>query len=868
MSLKGGARLGPYEIIAPLGAGGMGEVYRARDTKLGRDVAIKVLPAELASNPDALARLEREARAVAQLSHPNILAIHDFGRQGETAYAVMELLEGETLRARLEHGALPARKAVELAVQIAEGLAAAHEKGIVHRDLKPENVFVTHEGRAKLLDFGLAKKTGPASGPGLDLLAATQHTGAGTVLGTVGYMSPEQVRGEAVDHRSDIFSFGAVLYEMVTGRRAFSRETAAESMTAILKEDPLEIAAGGSVLSPTLAQIVHHCLEKKPGERFQSAHDLGFALGNLSSGSSTATPLPASFVTRNRRATLLWAALSAIVFLGLGIGMGKGLAKAPPLPSFRKLTFGRGAIDGARFVPGSHDIAYSARWQGNPSTVYLLREGSLEPRALEAQGAMLLGTSSQGSAAVLTRPALYNGLLVGTLSVLPLAGGGSREVSRAATAADFSADGSGLCLVAVAKQNQFQLEWPPGEILLGPGRSILRNPRVRGSQVAFLQSTPASFAEGEIRVMAKGSQPRPLARCKGFTALAWGPGGDEIWFSTFDGGESRIQAVTLQGRTRILAQYPGRLELLDVDPSGRCLAISSSQLRQAFGRAPGAGQDMDLTWLDAQTPQALLPDGSQVLLGRSGDWEMSDRVSLYLRPLAGGPAVNLGTGSLAADLSPDGQRVATFEADAKGQAGVRLIPTGAGASRWYPLAGAAANSDALWFHRKGGGLYLLEEDTFSLSRLDLATGTLTPRVVPAAVSYNAGQVPLSPDGRRLLLTDFGSSIAPDDRLFQFLLFEGEGAQPLPAKGILRSEVVAGWAENNQEVYVYDRNAIPSPVVRWNPVTGARRPFLQITPSDPSGVWGISNLTITPSGRGYAYSVLRKLSDLYLIEGLK
>jgi len=218
---------------------------------------------------------------------------------------------------------------------------------------------------------------------------------------------------------------------------------------------------------------------------------------------------------------------------------------------------------------------------------------------------------------------------------------------------DFPADGSGPCLVAVAKQNQFQLEWPPGEILLGPGRSILRNPRVRGSQVAFLQSTPASFAEGEIRVMAKGGQPRPLARCKGFTALAWGPGGDEIWFSTFDGGESRIQAVTLQGRTRILARYPGRLELLDVDPSGRCLAISSSQLRQAFGRAPGAGQDMDLTWLDAQTPQALLPDGNQVLLGRSGDWEMSDRVSLYLRPLAGGPAVNLGTGSLAADLSPD-----------------------------------------------------------------------------------------------------------------------------------------------------------------------------------------------------------------------
>jgi len=376
---------------------------------------------------------------------------------------------------------------------------------------------------------------------------------------------------------------------------------------------------------PALQRVLQHCLEKDPAHRFQDAHDLAFALGNIA---DSAAPITAPFASRNRRTTSLWAALAVLIVLGAALGGWAFRGGPAPPPTFRKLTFGSGAIDGARFVPGSRDIAYSARWQGTPSTVYLLREGSLEPRALEAPGAMLLGTSSQGGAAVLTRPVLYNGLLVGTLSVLPLAGGGTREVSRAATAVDFPADGSGPCLVAVAKQNQFQLEWPPGEILLGPGRSILRNPRVRGSQVAFLQSTPASFAEGEIRVMAKGGQPRPLARCKGFTALAWGPGGDEIWFSTFDGGESRIQAVTLQGRTRILARYPGRLELLDVDPSGRCLAISSSQLRQAFGRAPGAGQDMDLTWLDAQTPQALLPDGNQVLLGRSGDWEMSDRVSL------------------------------------------------------------------------------------------------------------------------------------------------------------------------------------------------------------------------------------------------
>src|SRR5512140_3339154 len=237
----------------------MGEVYRARDTKLDRDVAVKVLPAELAKDADALSRLEREARAVAQLSHPNILAIHDFGRQGETAYAVMELLEGETLRERLEGGPLPSRKAVDLAAQIAEGLAAAHEKGIVHRDLKPENVFVTGEGRVKLLDFGLAKRLGPAAGPVSGLQTVEKHTDAGTVMGTVGYMSPEQVRGETADHRSDIFSFGVVLYEMLTGRKAFSRETAAESMTAILKEDPPEISSTASGPSPALQQIVQHC---------------------------------------------------------------------------------------------------------------------------------------------------------------------------------------------------------------------------------------------------------------------------------------------------------------------------------------------------------------------------------------------------------------------------------------------------------------------------------------------------------------------------------------------------------------------------------------------------------------------------------
>jgi eukaryotic-like serine/threonine-protein kinase len=855
----------------------MGEVYRAHDAKLNRDVAIKILPEALAADPLALARFEREAQAVAALSHPNILAIFDFGREGETAYAVMELLEGETLRARLAHGALPSRKAVDFAVQIAEGLAAAHEKGIVHRDLKPENVFVTDDGRAKVLDFGLAKRTDSASSPSVSMQATGGHTSPGMVLGTAAYMSPEQVRGEPVDHRSDIFSFGAVLHEMLTGRPAFGRETATESMTAVLKEDPADLdASAGASVPPALARIAQHCLEKKPGERFQSARDIAFALQALSGTSSGSASIRVDAPharTAMRRVVgpligVMAGVLLALVALEFARARQAGSVVAQPaLPSFRKLTFGRGAIDGARFVPGSHDIAYSARWQGSPSAVYLLREGSVEPRALDTPGALLLATAAHGGAAVMSAPALNNGLIEGPVSVLPLAGGGPREISRIALNADFAEDGAELCLITRSGGNGFQLEWPLGEVLLKPSSKPLRSPRLRGGRLAFFEASAAVVSDGEIRVVSKGGQPRSLIRCTGFTSLAWSPDGQEIWFSTSDGGESQIQAVTLQGSVRLMARYPGRLELVDVDAAGRGLAIASSQVRQAYGRAPGGERDIDLTWLDAQTPMALRSDGSQVLLAHSGDWEMGRHVGLYLRSLDRGPATNLGTGSLAADISPDGLWVATLDTDAKGQAGARLIPAGAGVPRWYPLTGAAVNADEIWFHPSSRAVYLAEEVTGSFSRLDVVTGTLTPKVVPGVVGYNMGLKAFSPDGRRILLTDMSKS-SPDGRVFIFLVFDGENAQPKPTKGNLRTEVAAGWADNNREVYLYDRNAIPAKVVRWDPVTGARRPFLEVMPSDPSGVWGISNLTITPSGNAYAYSVARKFSDLYLIEGLK
>jgi TolB-like protein/cytochrome c-type biogenesis protein CcmH/NrfG len=290
VTLSAGTRLGPYEILAPLGAGGMGEVYRARDKKLDRDVAVKVLPQAVAADADALTRFEREAKAVAALSHPNILAIFDFGIYEGTAYAVTELLEGETLRGKLDSGPIPQKQAVDYAVQVAKGLSAAHEKGIVHRDLKPENLFVSKDGHVKILDFGLAKKT-EVVGPEGQTSAPTGsgHTEPGTVMGTAGYMSPEQVKGLPVDHRSDIFSFGAILYELFSGKKAFRRETNAETMAAIMRDEPPELSESGRSIPVALDHIVKHCLEKDRDNRFQTAKDVAFALSEASGSTMTVT---------------------------------------------------------------------------------------------------------------------------------------------------------------------------------------------------------------------------------------------------------------------------------------------------------------------------------------------------------------------------------------------------------------------------------------------------------------------------------------------------------------------------------------------------------------------------------------------------
>src|SRR5262245_29064946 len=351
MMIAAGTRLGPYEVLAPIGAGGMGEVYLAHDARLDRRVAIKLLPHSFAADPDRRARFEREAKAVAALSHPNILAIFDIGQEGDAVYAVTELLDGETLRERLNAGPLAARRAIEIATQIARGLAAAHDKAIVHRDLKPENVVVLKDGRVKILDFGLARSFS-SSNVATTIVGATEP---GTVMGTAGYMAPEQVRGLAVDARADLFSFGAVLYEMLAGTRAFQRDTAADTMTAILSAEPPDLAELRGDLPPALDRIVKHCLEKNPIERFRSAHDVAFALealsgSKLASGALDRVAAPPPPRSR-RRIEIAVASALALGALTAGGFAGRWSARPAPPIGFERRTWGAEWITNARFAP-------------------------------------------------------------------------------------------------------------------------------------------------------------------------------------------------------------------------------------------------------------------------------------------------------------------------------------------------------------------------------------------------------------------------------------------------------------------------------------------------------------------------------------
>jgi len=684
MGLSAGSHLGPYVVLAPLGAGGMGEVYRARDSRLGRQVALKVLPEETSGDSELLQRLEREARAASSLNHPNVVVVHDIGeahladRATPVRYLVMELLTGEALSSLIANGPLKLRPFLDLGVQLAEGLAAAHEAGLVHRDLKPSNIVVSPDGYVKILDFGLAKILSPhggeSSAPTADFL-----TSPGEVLGTVGYMSPEQVRGETATPASDQFSLGCVFYQMLTGRRPFGRPSRAETLSAILRDDPPPIEESNPAVPAPVCWVVERCLAKSARARYASTRDLARELTLLREHASDLSSGPFRLARSHRFIRVSWfAAAVALAVAGVGLVSVSLLARRPAQPEppdFHRLTWQRGTIESARFGPDEQTVVYSASWDGKPPAIYIKRPDSPDAVALDLPSAVLLAISRSGDMAIqLYRRGAHFGTKRGTLARAPLTGGTPREISEDVTFADSGPDGR--LLVARDVAGKGRLEYPLGKILYEPTGQV-SFPRLSpaGDLIAFVDHPLADDDRGSIAVVDLQGQKRTLSReFESVHGLAWSPSGDEIWFTAAPTGTSRaLWGVTLEGRQRVIARVPGEIRLQDVTRSGRLL-LTRGELRVAIRwLAPGEIREREVSWFGLTVLADISADGKSIVFEEAGG-PVGPNYAVCLFRTDGTP-VRLGEGN-AGPLSPDGRWV--LSRNPKPGAPFVLLPTGVG----------------------------------------------------------------------------------------------------------------------------------------------------------------------------------------------
>jgi hypothetical protein len=862
VSLTVGSKLGPYEILAPLGAGGMGEVYRARDSRLEREVAIKVLPASFSDDANRLRRFEQEAKAAGLLNHPNITAVYDIGSHEGAPYVVSELLEGETLRAALAGGRLSPRKAIDYALQMAHGLAAAHEKGIVHRDLKPENLFVTKDGRIKILDFGLAKLTHAEEGSGekTNLPTATAGTEPGVVLGTLGYMAPEQVRGRLADVRSDIFSFGAILYEMLSGKRAFHGDSAADTMSAILREDPPDLSVTNQNLPLGLERIVRHCLEKNPEQRFQSARDLAFDLESMSGLSAPgAQARTAGAAIPKRRLSTAILAGSLLVALAVGALLGSRLKNAHTL-SFRQLTFRRGTIVSARFAPDGQTIVYGAAWDGRPFEVFAARPESTVSRSLGLPPADLLAVSATGELALsLGRRFTSPYISEGTLARGPLAGGAPRPVLEHILWADW-APGQGELAIVRDAGGRNRLEFPIGKPLYetaGHVSHIRFSPQ--GDLIAFQDHTVRGGDFGAVAVVDRNGRKKDLSTgWESLWGLAWSPEGDEVWFTgAKTGGLRALYAVTRSGRVRILQRAAGALCIQDVYRDGRVLLLNDEHRLGMLGLAAGETQARDLSYLDYSATRDLSTDGKLLLFDESGEGG-GPGGSVYLRGTDGSPPVRLGDGSSMA-LSPDAHWALSAHIAPDFRHFV-LLPTGVGQPRPLPPLRGEPQGWIDWLPNGKEILFSYGEPGHGarLYLQDIESGRIRA-VSGEGVTLLAYSHVVTPDSR------FVAARGPDQKIHLYPL---EGGQPREIPGLEPGEDPIRWGGDGRTLYLFRPGTLPARIFRMNTATGLRELWRALLPPDPAGVISIRPPLLTPDANFCVYSYSRFLSSLFLVEGLK
>ena len=862
MTLPAGSKLGPYEILSPLGAGGMGEVYRARDPRLGREVAIKLLPAALSRDPERMKRFEKEARAASALTHPHIVTIHDVIEADGGIAIVMELVSGRTLRELLAEGARPIRQWLSIAAQTAEGLAKAHAAGIVHRDLKPENLMVTDDGLVKILDFGLAKLTQPEDPSGAtEAPTVSGATEPGIVMGTAGYMSPEQALGRPLDYRSDQFSLGSIVYEMATGKRAFTRASTPETLSAIIREDPESMSAAAPSAPPPARWIVERCLSKEPRQRYASTEDLARDLASVrdhlseisNSGMGVDTP-------RRRPRTRLLLGLAAAVALAAAAGTlaGRRLAQNSP-PAFTTVTYRRGTISTARFAPDGSTVVYSAAWNGEPFRLFMKRADSADEVPIPLPSAQILSISKSGEMAIdLDCRPTHSGVCSGTLAVAAITGGAARSIADNVQEADWSPDGQSF-VVARDAEGHGRLELPLGKVLY-EAAGYASSPRFspRGEEIAFIDHPTSDDSRGSIALVTRAGKKRTLTHeWPAVGGLSWSASGDEILFSAVpEAGGWGLYAVSRSGRERVLMRTPQSMTIFDGARSGRLLISADSVRIILAGRQAGEPHERDFSWLDVSVAPKFSRDGKTLVFE-----EESTSLKTYetcLRGMDGSPVVHLGEGSAMA-LSPRGDRVVTQHIG--GTYPLALVPTGPGERRALPQGDVRAEH-VVWLDDRR--IVIAGSKPGQPRRLyvqDVAEGE--PRQISdeSVDASTTNGIAAAPDEKTV------AAVGPEHRI---RLYPVDGGAPRPLSAARDGEFPLVWSADGRWLYVRENQASEPPlrISRIDPATGRRESWKEVMPADRSGLNVIGHVALAPDGETYAYAYDQTFSQLFVADGIK
>ena len=835
----------------------MGEVWRARDERLQRMVAVKILPPDVANDPGRRARFEQEARALGALNHPNVVAVYDVGQEDGRAYLVSELVDGESLRAILDRGPMATRKTIDIAVQIAEGMAAAHALGIIHRDLKPENVMVTRTGLVKLLDFGLAKQNFTGSGENTATMALSQP---GTVMGTAGYMSPEQVRAQPVDARSDIFSFGCVLYEMITGKRAFQAASGVETMHAVLNAEPPEFEGEQAKMPPALATIVRRCLEKQPEQRFQSAADLAFALRSATSGISVSGVQAPVAAQKPASRSWLWAVTgtaAAVLLFAAGFLL-RDRTSQTGQPQFQRITFRKGFLQNARFTPDGQNVVYQASFEGGPSHIYLAVPGNPESRDLGIEAGMG-AVSAKQELLLFTGPSgEYSS---SRLSIGSISGGLSRPLLDGVLAADWAPDGQSLAVLRRVNHEN-RLEYPLGHVIADKVAWPLWMIRVSPDGNAVVIPTRYNGTAIALNVVYKDGKSHFLGQVSGQNAtgesssLCWSPKGDEVWFRSFETAEQGIvYAVNMKRQRRIAFSLPSRVKLYDISRNGDALIGAGSSQEGILGVGPGSTTERDLSCLDSAQVAGVSDDGQIMVANIVGEGGTT-KGSIYLRKTDGSPAVRIGDGH-AYHLSADGKWIAGYQIQPDGVRKFVILPTGPGEAIDVDVPGIKY---AAAYGFIGDDQYLItglsagkKWQSFLWDKAHGSVRPISPEGIPDTLAYY-----LSPDRKQVLM------LSPT-RTWTVYRVDGGPAQEV--RGLEPLEAPLGWRSDNRSIYVRPsrESADTIPVSILEIATGKRAPWKVIHPAQP--VVEIHDLAINPEGNAYAYSYVLIQSDLYVARGL-